>query len=99
MKNKFKAKLFKILKIVVFWLVIAYLFKRFFPSRFPLAQDMSLRYIKEMIMIFPAVLIIMGLADIWVPTSLVKKYLGEKSGFKGKLFSFFWEHYQPDQCI
>jgi len=86
---KTKSKLTKILKIIIFWLVIAFLFQRFFPERFPLAQEMSSRYIKEMLMIFPAVLVIMGLADVWVPTSLVKKYLGEKSGLKGKIFSFF----------
>jgi len=50
---------------------------------------MSTRYIKEMISVFPAVLIIMGLADVWVPTSMVKKYLGQSSGIKGKFLAIF----------
>lgn len=45
--------------------------------------SISGKYAIEMILIFPAVLILMGLADIWVPKNLVKKHLGETSGVKG----------------
>jgi len=48
---------------------------------------MSSRYLKEMILVFPAVLIVMGLADLWVPTTLVKKYLGQNSSLKGKFIA------------
>jgi len=86
---KLKQNLMKIIKSLLFWFFVLLLFWYFYPDRFSNAASLSLRYAKEMIIIFPAVLVIMGLADIWIPTSLVKEYLGHNSGIKGKFLAVF----------
>jgi uncharacterized membrane protein YraQ (UPF0718 family) len=79
----------KTIKTLIFWGIILAVFRYLFPERFPAAISMSNRYLKEMVMIFPAVLVIMGLADLWVPTTMVDKYLGHNSSFKGKFLAVF----------
>lgn len=78
------SKLIKVILISVIAFVILFFFSK---SRADAAINMSSRYLKEMITILPAVLVIMGLADVWVPTSLVKKYLGYSAGIKGKFLA------------
>lgn len=79
-------KLIKVILISIIAFVILYFFSK---SRANAAINMSSRYFKEMITVLPAVLVIMGLADVWVPTTLVKKYLGHSSGLRGKLLAIF----------
>lgn len=88
-QEKLKENINKTIRTVIFWGIILAVFRYFFPERFPAAISMSARYLKEMVLIFPAVLIIMGLADRWVPTELVEKYLGHNSSFKGKFLAVF----------
>lgn len=88
-QKKLNENIKKTVKTLIFWTIALVAFRFFFPDRFPAAISMSFRYLKEMIIIFPAVLIIMGLADRWVPTTLVEKYLGHNSSFKGKFLAFF----------
>jgi uncharacterized membrane protein YraQ (UPF0718 family) len=87
--EKFKDNIKKTVKTLIFWLIILTVFKYFFPERFPAAVSMSGRYLKEMVLVFPAVLLIMGLADRWVPSSMVEKYLGHNASFKGKFLAVF----------
>jgi uncharacterized membrane protein YraQ (UPF0718 family) len=88
-KEKLKENIKKTIKALIFWGIIMAGFGFFFPERFPAAISMSGRYLKEMVMIFPAVLVIMGLADRWVPTTMVEKHLGHNSSFKGKFLAVF----------
>ncbi|CCU77949.1 conserved hypothetical protein [Halanaerobium saccharolyticum subsp. saccharolyticum DSM 6643] len=88
-KIKVLENLKKTIITLIFWIFILTVFSFIFPDRFPVAVSMSLRYLKEMVMIFPAILVIMGLADRWVPSTLVEKYLGEQSSFKGKFLAVF----------
>ena len=88
-RQKFNQNIKKTIKTIIFWTLILLAFRFFFPERFPAAISMSSRYLKEMIFVFPAVLVIMGLADRWVPTSMVEKYLGHNSSFKGKFLAVF----------
>jgi uncharacterized membrane protein YraQ (UPF0718 family) len=88
-KIKVLENLKKTIITLIFWMFIFTVFRFIFPDRFPAAVSMSLRYLKEMVMIFPAILVIMGLADRWVPSTLVEKYLGEQSSFKGKFLAVF----------
>ena len=88
-QKKIKENIKKTIKALIFWGIILVIFRYFFPARFPAAISMSSRYLKEMVLVFPAVLIIMGLADRWVPTTLVEKYLGHNSSFKGKFLAVF----------
>ncbi len=43
----------------------------------------SWEYFKELVFVLPAVMVMMGLFAVWVDRSLVVKYLGRESGFKG----------------
>ena len=40
---------------------------------------------KIMLGVMPAILILIGLLDVWVPKEVMIKYMGEKSGIKGIL--------------
>ena len=44
--------------------------------------------IKEMMLIIPAVFILLGLLDVWVPREVMIKYMGEGSGIQGIVLSF-----------
>lgn len=88
-KIKVLENLKKTIITLIFWMFIFTVFRFIFPDRFPAAVSMSLKYLKEMVMIFPAILVIMGLADRWIPSTLVEKYLGEQSSFKGKILAVF----------
>jgi len=46
-------------------------------------------FLLEMIEIMPAIMIISALITVWVPSEVISKNFGEKSGFKGKLISIF----------
>lgn len=44
-------------------------------------------YFKEMFFILPAVFVLMGLMEVWVPKNKVEKWLGRGSGMKGRLLA------------
>lgn len=88
-KEKIKNGIYKSLKYIIGIGIILFLLYIIFPEKILSALDISQRYGIEMITIFPAVLILMGLADVWVPKSLINKYLGKNSGLKGILLSIF----------
>lgn len=88
-KDKIKNGIYKTIKYILIIGIILILLYIFFPKQIKSAMDISQRYALEMITIFPAVLILMGLADVWVPKSLINKYLGKNSGLKGILLSIF----------
>ncbi len=45
-------------------------------------------YAKEMILIMPAVLLLMGLIEVWIPKESIQQWLGKGSGIKGMALSF-----------
>ncbi len=58
-------------------------------------QDMFLEtlntawiYIREMLQVFPPVLILTGMLEVWVPRETIMSTFGSKSGIKGKFASF-----------
>ncbi|MBN1289483.1 MAG: permease [Actinobacteria bacterium] len=51
------------------------------------AGKVTWEFFLEMLVIFPAVLIIMGLFAVWVSREKVVKYLGEGSGIRGLVLS------------
>ncbi|MGM0380206.1 MAG: permease [Bacillota bacterium] len=53
------------------------------------AINISLDFLKEMISILPAVMIISGLISVWAPREMITKNFGKTSGLKGKLISIF----------
>ncbi len=86
-KNKLSVGIKKIFKFIIIILGVVLVLYYLFPSKINSGLNISKKYGLEMITIFPAILILMGLADVWVPRSLINKYLGKESGIKGILIS------------
>ncbi len=59
------------------------------PEKSALIRQTSFDYFKQMVLIFPAILILMGLFNVWVSKEFIMNHLGENSGFKGILIAFF----------
>ena len=53
------------------------------PTQGRSAGVASWEYLKEMALILPPVFFLIGLLEVWVPRSMVEKYLGHKSGVAG----------------
>ncbi|MGL1890383.1 MAG: permease [Spirochaetaceae bacterium] len=53
------------------------------------AINITKGFLLEMIQVLPPVLVITALITVWVPSSVIRKGLGEQSGIKGRLLSFF----------
>ena len=53
------------------------------------AVNMTWKFFVEMLQVLPPVLVITALISVWVPSSIIKKGLGNASGIKGKLISLF----------
>jgi len=85
-KPNLKLKFKKIIRIVLISVAALFILGQFFLEQVMRNIGVSGNYGLEMVMIFPAVLILMGLADVWVPKEEIEHYLGDKSGIKG----FFW---------
>jgi len=59
------------------------------PEKSTLIMQTSFDYYKQMAMVFPAILILMGLFTVWVSKEFVMSHLGESSGVKGIAVAFF----------
>ena len=59
------------------------------PEKSPLILQTSFEYFKQMAMVFPAVLILIGLFTVWISKEFVMTHLGENSGIKGIAVAFF----------
>jgi uncharacterized membrane protein YraQ (UPF0718 family) len=67
-------------------LVVAVLFvvvTLFAPAQGRVAGAASWEYLKEMALILPPIFFLIGLLEVWMPRSMVEKYLGQKSGVAG----------------
>ena len=58
-----------------------------FPDKSPAVIAASWAYFKEMMIILPAIMVLMGLFLVWVSKEMVIKYLGKSSGLKGILIA------------
>ncbi len=59
------------------------------PDKSSAVLSTSSAYFKEMMVILPAVMILMGLFMVWVSKDVVLKYMGKTSGLKGVFVSIF----------
>jgi len=59
----------------------------FFPDKAGPVLNISKNYLKELAMILPAIMIIIGLFSVWVSKDTVVKYIGRSSGVKGIFFA------------
>lgn len=65
------------------YIILAFIYPEIAKSSFQVSTD----YLKEMLMIMPPVLLLMGLIDVWIPKEKIQKWLGKGSGLKGILLS------------
>jgi len=54
-----------------------------FPERTGTVTTVSWNYFEEMMVILPAVMVLLGIFNIWVSKETVVKYLGKASGLRG----------------
>jgi len=59
-----------------------------FPGTAKRTITVTLSYGKEMALIMPAVFILIGLIEVWIPGDKIQKWLGASSGIKGVFISF-----------
>jgi len=78
-------KSFIFLSIVIF---ITLLILVLIPKKYSLIMQTSYDYFLQMAMVFPAILILMGLFSVWISKEFVMNHLGENSGLKGIVVSF-----------
>jgi uncharacterized membrane protein YraQ (UPF0718 family) len=79
-----RLKKFKLILIVG----LLYIITAFFDlAVFQKALGNTLMFLKEMLEILPAVFILTGLINSWVPTEIIIKNFGSESGVKGKIAS------------
>lgn len=86
MKSKNKIlKRYAILLLAIIFLIILYFVNREIAK---IAIKNSLLQFKTMLLVIPAIFILLGLIDAWVPRATMIKYMGEGSGLKGILLAF-----------
>ncbi len=89
MQNKpAKAKQRSWILILILLLVMIILLIKFPTHRQPTFAALQ-DFLLQMITIFPAILILMGLFSAWTSPELVLRYLGKESGFKGVALALF----------
>ncbi|MDI6799401.1 MAG: permease [Actinomycetota bacterium] len=79
-------KRYKLLILTVILYILAFAYD---PKVFASAVSNTGLYLKEMIQILPAVFILTGLLNAWVPHKVVEAKLGKESGLFGRLISLF----------
>ncbi|MDA3872258.1 MAG: permease [Candidatus Marinimicrobia bacterium] len=78
-------KSFIFLSIVIFVTVLILVL---IPKKSSIIMQTSYDYFLQMAMVFPAILILMGLFSVWISKEFVMNHLGKSSGFKGIVVSF-----------
>jgi len=75
-------------RLVLLLLIIVFLFiVNRFPDQSSRILSTSLGYFKDMMIILPSVMILMGLFMVWISNDLVLKFMGKTSGLKGMFLS------------
>lgn len=70
-------------------LAVAYLVMGFAsPALFAGAMEVSRSYVVEMAMIIPAVVLLMGLFEVWIPKEMIRRLLGRRAGARGVFLAF-----------
>ncbi len=88
-KGRKKALTLDYLLLLIF-VIITIATVYFFPAKGTEIVKTSKKYLIEMVFILPAVMILIGLFSVWVPTQTVVNHLGEGSGLKGALLSILF---------
>lgn len=79
-----KVKKFLLVKIALILYVLAFILKR---DVFYGAIEITFGFLKEMFQVLPPIMVISALITVWVPSNIIERGLGVRSGIKGKLIS------------
>lgn len=80
--------LIKNFKLPLFIGIIYIILMLWLPNTAERSFAIALDYSKEMMLIIPAIFVLMGLLEVWIPKDKILKWLGINSGTKGIIFSF-----------
>ena len=80
-------KIIKRYYLPVLMLLLAVLLGVAFPEKQAAIVENMVANVREMVSIVPAIFVLMGLADVYVPRETVVKYMGEKSAFVGSFLA------------
>lgn len=83
MKKIFKHK-FMIIFIIIF--ALTYLF---LPDVWKKIEEIDFSDFISTIIMFPAIFILLGLIEVWVNKDMMTKLVGDESGWKGNVVSYF----------
>ncbi len=82
-KRDQKKKMVRSWAISAAMLVLALTLVTIYPDRREAVMNTSIEYLMEMIFILPAVMVLMGLFSVFIPSDTVVKHLGKASGSRG----------------
>lgn len=85
MKELIKKYKFDFPVIIAFAVFTAGSFYFGFHPGIQIFEDNFWMFFKEMIFLLPAMFILIGLFDVWIPKERIEKHIGESSGIKGIL--------------
>jgi len=71
-------------------LIISAILLSIFPDKKHMVINTSWNFFIEMILILPAVMVMLGLFEVWVPKNIVVRYIGKASGAKGIFLSLIF---------
>lgn len=75
-------------KLPLFLAVIFLALAIWWPDVAGRSSMVAVDYLQEMALIIPAVFVLMGLLEVWVPKERIKRLIGVGSGLKGIFFAF-----------
>lgn len=80
-----KVKENKLLAVVVAIYLVLFIIM---PDKAMMSVQNSMYYVKEMLIIMPVIFLLTAIIEAWVPREMIMNGFGEKSGFKGNIYSF-----------
>jgi len=91
MKGKSAGKRKKKQDFIILLIVVAVMIilLSVFPKKQRVVYNVSSRFFLEMVSILPAIMILMGLFNVFIPEEVVVKYLGKSGGTKAILIGIF----------
>jgi len=80
LEKKSSKKSYILLALIILGMI---LLSKIIPEKSLIIRKTSFDYFRQVIVVFPAIFILMGLFSVWVPKEIVRKFLGKSSGIKG----------------
>jgi len=85
-KSTLKKYLFDLLIILGFAIFVAIAYTSNYQPGIDIVESNFSDFMIEMALILPAMFVIIGLLDVWIPRESIQKHIGHESGIKGMLW-------------